>query len=356
MKLWITANGGDPYISPQDDVQRDGDNQEECCDEKVGKKTFTKTQFREPMRILSTALHELRAKLSKRDDISPLLDKVLTGYNVIAEMTTHGTLFDILDQDTDDNDRSNNDGRRSDDTCDNSSRSSDLSKNDASNGSDEDDNSTSNNEVPQDESNGNDGAAQEKGVAETDDSGKASSDKLIHIGNQADICPDSEFNLDSIDACFKSLHGDEMTCGVISGKNIQALLGLEKIPNLKSANHKKYFYSIRSDKMKKITQLYKKENDASKINNSKQKLIKELVACLFDLKSNDWHNSIDALPAGTTRMDEDVLLLWKQNTQFVELFMTQGDPTSTSTSQRRSPRKSAPTRDEKQTNEKLDLD
>ena len=99
--------------------------------------------------------------------------------------------------------------------------------------------------------------------------------------------------------------------------------------------------------MRKITQLYEKKKDASKLNNSKPTLITELVACLFHLKSNDWHNSIDALPAGTTRMDEDVLLLWKQNTQFVELFMTQGDPTSISTSQRRSPRKSAPTRDEK---------
>ena len=143
-----------------------------------------------------------------------------------------------------------------------------------------------------------------------------------------------------------------MNCSEISGKNIQAHLGLVSVPNLKSANHKKYFYSIRSDKMKKITQLYKTENDASKSNNSKQKLIKELVACLFDLKSNDWHNSIDALPAGTTKMDEDVLLLWKQNTQFVELFMTQ----SASTRQRSSPRKSTPTRDEKQTNAKLDFE
>ena len=41
MKLWITANGDDPYISSQDDVQSDGDNQEECGDDKVGKKTFT---------------------------------------------------------------------------------------------------------------------------------------------------------------------------------------------------------------------------------------------------------------------------------------------------------------------------
>ena len=66
MKLWITANGGDPYISPQDDVQRDGDNQEECGDEKVGKKTFTKTQFREPMMNLSTALHKPLCQIKQK--------------------------------------------------------------------------------------------------------------------------------------------------------------------------------------------------------------------------------------------------------------------------------------------------
>ena len=51
-------------------------------------------------------------------------------------------------------------------------------------------------------------------------------------------------------------------------------------------------------------------------------------------------------------MDEDVLLLWKQNAQFVELFMTQ----SASARPRCSPRKSTPTRDEKQTNAKLDFE
>ena len=99
--------------------------------------------------------------------------------------------------------------------------------------------------------------------------------------------------------------------------------------------------------MRKITQLYEKKKDASKLNNSKPTLITELVACLFHLKSNDWHNSIDALPAGTTIMDGDVLLLWKQNPQFVDLFMTQGDSASTSASPRTSPRKSPPARDEK---------
>ena len=64
MRLWKTASDGDPYTTPQDDAKRDNDNQEECCDEKAGKKTFTKIQFRDIMRRLSTALRELCAKLS----------------------------------------------------------------------------------------------------------------------------------------------------------------------------------------------------------------------------------------------------------------------------------------------------
>ena len=105
--------------------------------------------------------------------------------------------------------------------------------------------------------------------------------------------------------------------------------------------------------MKEITQLYKKENDASETNNSEQKLIKKLVACLLDLRSNDWYNSIDALPAGTTKMNENLLLLWKQNTQFDELFLTESDPNSPSPRQRCSPRRNTPTCDESQTNKRL---
>ena len=112
----------------QDDAERDDDSQEECCDERVEKKTFTKISFKEPMKRLLTALSKLRNKLSNRHDISLLLDKVLNEYNDIAEMTTHGGRFEILDQDTGDNDGSNNDDRRSDDTGDSSSRSSDSRK------------------------------------------------------------------------------------------------------------------------------------------------------------------------------------------------------------------------------------
>ena len=100
-----------------------------------------------------------------------------------------------------------------------------------------------------------------------------------------------------------------MTCGVMTGNKNQAVLKLKATPNLRNPDHKKYFYSIKSDKMKEITQLYKEKNDASETNNSKQKSIKELVACLLDLRSNDWYNSIDALPAET---DHKKMLLQHQ--------------------------------------------
>ena len=108
--------------------------------------------------------------------------------------------------------------------------------------------------------------------------------------------------------------------------------------------------------MKEITQLYKEKNDASETNNSKQKSIKELVVCLLDLRSNNWYNSIDTLPEGTNKMDENLLLLWKQNEQFDKLFMTESDPISPSPRPRCSPRRTTPTRDERQTNTRLDLD
>ena len=77
-----------------------------------------------------------------------------------------------------------------------------------------------------------------------------------------------------------------------------------------------------------------------------------MVVYLWNLKSSDWCNSIVDLPEGADEMDEDLLLLWKLNAQFVKLFMTQ----SASARPRISPRKSTPTRDEKQTNAKLDFE
>ena len=46
---------------------------------------------------------------------------------------------------------------------------------------------------------------------------------------------------------------------------------------------------------------------------------------LKDLRSSDWYNCIVDLPEGVNKMDEDLLLLWKQNKDFVALFMTEID-------------------------------
>ena len=58
-----------------------------------------------------------------------------------------------------------------------------------------------------------------------------------------------------------------------------------------------------------------------------------MVVYLQDLKSSDWYNSIVDLPDGVNEMDEDLLLLWKQNANFDALFMTEIDCNSSSPGQ-----------------------
>ena len=81
---------------------------------------------------------------------------------------------------------------------------------------------------------------------------------------------------------------------------------------------------------------------SGKANNSEQKWMKELVVCLWNLKSSDWYNSIVDLPEGTNEMDKDLLLLWKQNKHFDALFMTESDRNSPSPRRRSVIRDSPP--------------
>ena len=66
-----------------------------------------------------------------------------------------------------------------------------------------------------------------------------------------------------------------------------------------------------------------------------------MVVYLTDLKSSDWYNSIVDLPEGTKEMNNDLLLLWKQNEDFDTLFMTESDRNSPSPG-RRSARNGSP--------------
>ena len=95
-----------------DDAASDDDSQDESRDGKVEKKTFTKGSFKEPMKGLLTALSRLCSTLDNRGEHSLLLDEVLIQYNVIADMTTNGERFEVIQQDTDDNDASNNNGEK----------------------------------------------------------------------------------------------------------------------------------------------------------------------------------------------------------------------------------------------------
>ena len=68
--------------------------------------------------------------------------------------------------------------------------------------------------------------------------------------------------------------------------------------------------------MREVTQLYKTDDTLCD-----QKWINELVPYLLKLKNNDWYNSIVDLPEGA-EIDEDLLLLWKQDKYVDTMFMT----------------------------------
>ena len=52
-----------------------------------------------------------------------------------------------------------------------------------------------------------------------------------------------------------SLEGNGVVCGGMTSKSIQTVLGLKNAPNFHSKHHREYFYSIKIDKIKEITEL-----------------------------------------------------------------------------------------------------
>ena len=105
-----------------------------------------------------------------------------------------------------------------------------------------------------------DDTAQERKVTETDDNHTANLDKSISVSNQADICTNRDFNLDSIVACAKSLDGHGVTSGGMTGKDIKDVLGPVTAPDLRILEQKKIFFSIRSNQMREVTRLYKTDD------------------------------------------------------------------------------------------------
>ena len=355
VREWKRANIREHYIMMPHDVATDDDSQEKCRDEKAEKTTFTKRSFKEPMEGLSTALSKLRSTLDSRSKNSLLLNEVLVQYNVIANMTTHGERFEMSQQDTDDSSASSNDGKESDLSSVSSSHGSQSSESAASSDSDDTDSSESDDETPDNENIAHDNAAQQVNIAGEDDSQSSDSEDANSISNQAEGkiiahdntaqqvkvavqgdnptsnpedssstsdqpegCANSDFSLDNIVTHVASLKGHGVTLGRMAGKDIKTVLGLIAAPNLKRTDHKNYFCTIKSENMKEIKQLYKKTDDGL----PQPEWIEELALYILSLKENEWSNSFVDLPEGAHKMDEDLLLLWKQDQCFDALFMT----------------------------------
>ena len=109
---------------------------------------------------------------------------------------------------------------------------------------------------------------QQEKVAERDDNHTSDYEEPSSGSNQAEVCTNRDFGLDNIVTYIESLNGHGVTCGGMTGKKIKTVLGLKTTPQLRNSGHKQYFYSIKSDKMKEISQLYKEENNASETNDS----------------------------------------------------------------------------------------
>ena len=102
-----------------DDATSD-DSQDEGQADKAEK--FTKRQLKEPMESLSSALGQLCVNLNNPKKNSLFLDKIMTKYNGIARMTSHGGQLQLIHQDGDDNDASSNDDDESHNADDGSSQ------------------------------------------------------------------------------------------------------------------------------------------------------------------------------------------------------------------------------------------
>ena len=298
IKTWKRTKGAEPYVKMPDKAnETDEDNENDSEDEKDVPKAFTKKSFKEPMSRLSNALEKLRTQVLTRDEYS-LLEDVLTEYNGIQKMTGHGPIFEINQEEEE---AHNTDDSGSDDDD-------DTDLNDGSNHN-------------TDDSGSDDDDDQDLNDGPNDDNKSKSNEQIIGNIPAGKNSTRKEVVLHDIDTYIKSLNGVGVTCSVMSGKDIRTVLDLKTTPCLRTPNQKKYFYSFKSEKMKDIKQLYENGiDDAGEALNIKNDWTTELVRFL---KGLNWSNSIFGLAEGKTIEDENVLLLWNQNSQFDTLFMTE---------------------------------
>ena len=389
IRVWKQSNANKPYVKlPDEDIKADDVIQVASEDDKDVPKGFTKRSFKEPMSTLTDALQILNLQLNSEGK-GGILENVLTAYNVIQKMTGQGTFFPVDNDDQDgsevgdeeEDEEEEDDGGEDDDAKDDEEWKYDVENveedDDDEKGEDSEEEEESDdgmdeevredinaneggganvNEQQQEEKNddndlgdGKDDVDKEEGRGRKEnEGGEENRDgqddvNVVPTSNEESV-DNIEDVLNDLNTYIRGLKKEGVTCGALTGKEIQDVLNLNKTPSLRTANQKKYFYSVKSERwMKHIKRLYKNGNGISSLEiDVKNGWIKELA---IRLKSLNWEDSIDGLAEKKTLGDENVLLLWNQSAEFVDEFIHQTDSQITPSQKgKRSDRKRSPTK------------
>ena len=126
-------------------------------------------------------------------------------------------------------------------------------------------------------------------------------------------------------------NGNDILKSTITGKHIKDSLDLTTIPSLRTKSQKKYFYVVESGRMADIkTEYTDLQNDgpgtAVQPDND---WIEKFAKKLKTLKDQNWHNSIDGLPVGKSIANKNMLLLWKLDDGFANIFYSESSQQDT---------------------------
>jgi len=328
VKEWKKADKSGSYVgmpkANDDDVDDDDkDGEQGGRREKVAKKGFTKQLFKDPMHDLSAALTALCSAIDNTDADYPALNDVLNQHNILVQMTTHGAPIALMQQET--NVNVERDDRKEDSDSSSASSSSDSSshKTESEDDSSKDDSDSTHNsstdkkkETQEEEhaARHDQTVTQNNIVAPNQEPSTSASDE-----EKSDV--EDDFSHKSIVAHMKRFKTNGVTDGGMKSKYINAALGLKTRANFRNKGDKIFFCSIKSEDMPEIKALYK-NRDATPC---KKHWMKKFVRYLKQLRTQDWANSICDLPEPADGdeicdMDDNLLLFWKEGTEFQKRF------------------------------------
>ena len=279
-------------------------------DAKEDSRALTKVKFKKPMEELGRALEQCRKELAKNNQQN-MLKHVLTKYNAIQEMVSHGKLFDsmAMEEEEDEEDISSQDEeeerierKRGDDDDEDYSFSdtSDRSESEGEGSSGSEESGSDGDDVEKNDDDTKKSKAGEKVAragdddADDDNTGRATAGDVNADGptecnnNSHGNTDDDERNNDqnsenvndenerknkqALTALYNYIakHKGKVQKAVISGKEIAKALGLTETPDFRTSD-KAYFCSLRSRDMQLIKKLMRRMT----LRISKQKLLRK---------------------------------------------------------------------------------